>query len=170
MACLTDIKQGSSSKCTIAGECLLPDLYEKEQHAIVPRCTGTDQSENIDLPSVILEVSVTAIDDTGKKQPDPMTMSLRRKKNGPKFLKSEVRHSTKRDGSGGQKASGTRASGCSGSGSPGQRSWTPRLHLRENNRLRALSNPLLLNEALPMRRRGASKKPRLIVRGPRERS
>ena len=28
-------------------------------------------------------------------------------------------------------------------------------HLRENNRLRALSNPLLLNEALLMRRRGA---------------
>ena len=31
------------------------------------------------------------------------------------------------------------------------------LHLRENNRLRALSNPLLLNEALLMRRRGAFK-------------
>ena len=30
-------------------------------------------------------------------------------------------------------------------------------HLRENNRLRALSNPLLLNEALLMRRRGAYK-------------
>ena len=30
-------------------------------------------------------------------------------------------------------------------------------HLRENNRLRALSNPLLLNEALLMRRRGAFK-------------
>ena len=31
------------------------------------------------------------------------------------------------------------------------------LHLKENNRLRALSNPLLLNEALLMRRRGAFK-------------
>jgi tetratricopeptide (TPR) repeat protein len=31
------------------------------------------------------------------------------------------------------------------------------LHLKENNRLRALSNPLLLNEALLMRRRGAYK-------------
>ena len=36
------------------------------------------------------------------------------------------------------------------------------LHLQENNRLRALSNPLLLNEALLMRRRGASRRRREI--------
>ena len=45
------------------------------------------------------------------------------------------------------------------------------LHLRENNRLRALSNPLLLNEALLMRRRGAFKERRHeLRRGARERS
>ena len=30
VACLTDIKQGSSAKCTISGECLLPDFVQKK--------------------------------------------------------------------------------------------------------------------------------------------
>ena len=89
VACLTDIKQGSSAKCTIAGECLLPDLCsEEEQHAIVPvEYWNSDQSETIDLPSVILEVSVTAIDDTSKKQRDPMTMTLAEKEERSQVLK-----------------------------------------------------------------------------------
>jgi hypothetical protein len=89
VACLTDIKQGSSAKCTISGECLLPDLCsEEEQHAIVPAAYwASDQSETIDLPSVMLEVSVTAIDDTNKKQRDPMTMSLAEKEQRSKVLK-----------------------------------------------------------------------------------
>ena len=93
VACLTDIKQGSSAKCTISGECLLPDLCsEEEQHAIVPvEYWASDQSEDIDLPSVILEVSVTAIDDTGKKHRDPMTMSLAEKEERSKVLKERVR-------------------------------------------------------------------------------
>ena len=89
VACLTDIKQGSSAKCTISGECLLPDICtEKEQLAIVPAAYwASDQSEDIDLPSVILEVSVTAIDDTGKKRRDPMTMSLAEKEERSIVLK-----------------------------------------------------------------------------------
>ena len=89
LACLIDIKQGSSAKCTISGECLLPDLCsEEEQHAIVPAAYwASDQSEDIDLPSVILEVSVTAIDDTQKKHRDPMTMSLQQKEERSIVLK-----------------------------------------------------------------------------------
>ena len=89
VACLTDIKQGSSSKCTISGECLLPDICtEKEQHAIVPAVYWNgSQTENIDLPEVVLEVSVTAIDDTNKKRRDPMTMTLQQKEERSQVLK-----------------------------------------------------------------------------------
>jgi hypothetical protein len=89
VACLIDTRVNSTSKCTISGECLLPDLCsEEEQHAIVPAAYwASDQSEDIDLPSVILEVSVTAIDDTGKKHRDPMTMSLAEKEERSKVLK-----------------------------------------------------------------------------------
>ena len=73
VACLIDTNRAPTSKCTIAGECLLPDICsEEEQHAIVPAAYwASDQSENIDLPSVILEVSVTAIDDTNKNSETP---------------------------------------------------------------------------------------------------
>ena len=89
MACLLDTRVNSTSKCTISGECLLPDLCsEEEQHAIVPvGYWASDQSENIDLPSVILEVSVDAIDDTGKKGRDPMTMTLQQKEERSIVLK-----------------------------------------------------------------------------------
>ena len=89
VACLIDTRVNSTSKCTISGECLLPDLCsEEEQHAIVPAAYwASDQSETIDLPSVMLEVSVTAIDDTNKKQRDPMTMSLAEKEQRSKVLK-----------------------------------------------------------------------------------
>ena len=89
VACLLDTRVNSTSKCTISGECLLPDLCsEEEQHAIVPvGYWASDQSENIDLPSVILEVSVDAIDDTGKKGRDPMTMTLQQKEERSIVLK-----------------------------------------------------------------------------------
>ena len=89
VACLIDIKKGSSAKCTISGECLLPDICtEKEQHAIVPsKYWASDQSETMDLPSVILEVSVDAIDDTNKKGRDPMTMTLQQKEERSIVLK-----------------------------------------------------------------------------------
>ena len=89
VACLIDTRVNSTSKCTISGECLLPDLCsEEEQHSIVPvEYWSSDQTETIDLPSVILEVSVDAIDDTNKKHRDPMTMSLQQKEERSIVLK-----------------------------------------------------------------------------------
>ena len=90
VACLTDIKQGSSAKCTISGECLLPDLCSgEEQHAIVPAAywAGAQTEACADVPSVVLEVSVASVDDSGKKSRDPMSMTLAEKDERSKVLK-----------------------------------------------------------------------------------
>ena len=160
VACLTDIKQGSASKCTISGECLLPDLCSEEaQHAIVPAVYWNGaQTENIDLPDVVLEVSVTSIDDSQKKSRDPMTMTLQQKEERSIVLKERgtALYKARRF----RRAESVWHEGVRlfGFWKPEDSVMDPHdLHLQENNRLRALSNPLLLNEALLMRRRGAYK-------------
>ncbi len=160
VACLIDIKQGSSAKCTISGECLLPDICtEKEQHAIVPAVYWNGaQTENIYLPEVVLEVSVDAIDDTNKKRFDPMTMTLQEKEERSIVLKERgtALYKARRF----RRAESVWHEGVRlfGFWKPEDSAMDPHdAHLRENNRLRALSNPLLLNEALLMRRRGAFK-------------
>ena len=160
VACLIDTRVNSTSKCTISGECLLPDLCtEKEQHSIVPvEYWASDQSETIDLPSVILEVSVTAIDDTNKKQRDPMTMTLQQKEERSIVLKERGTQLYKMRRF--RRAESVWHEGVRlfGFWKPEDSVMDPQdAHLRENNKLRALSNPLLLNEALLMRRRGAYK-------------
>ena len=158
-ACLVDVKQGTVARCTIAGECLLPDAASLDQQASVvpPRYWAGDQGAWAgDLPTLVLELAVAAVDETTKKSRDPMTASLKEKEVRAHVLKArgaalyEARRFRRAERVWHE---GVRLFGF----------WKPEdsvmdphdLHLAENNKLRALSNPLLLNEALLMRRRGA---------------
>jgi len=166
-ACLKAIKKNTAYRCTIAGECLLPDCVVTGLHAdgCIPPSWWTsihDDSRSrltvvvTRLPRVVIDVVVDDVDDTMKKSRDPMTATLLEKATLANVLKARgtalFHHGRLR-----------RAEAVWHEGVKIFGFWKPEdsgldpgdYHFRENEQLRALSIPLLLNEALLMRRRGA---------------
>ena len=171
-ACLKAVKKNLVSRFTISGECLLPDtvLDAKQLDACVPPGWWADAEtrygEGVDraaigkavakAPRVILDVAVTEVDDTRKKLRDPMTMDMRTKEKVALELKERGTRlfAAKRF----RRAElvwhdGVRLFGFL---KPEDTGMDPQdFHMNENNRGRQASIPLLLNEAMLMRKRGA---------------
>ena len=169
-ACLKGIKKGTVARCHVAGECLLPDeVSGAHVDAVVPEGWWRDAEARYrdgrdarqatkGLPRVVVDVCIDGIDDTLKKARDPMTASLPEKDRWSQVLKERGARlfRAKRF---------RRAEAVWHDGVKMFSFWKPEdsgldpgdYHLRENARSRTLSIPLMLNEAMLMRKRRAFK-------------
>ncbi|KAH8057112.1 FK506 binding protein [Aureococcus anophagefferens] len=167
-ACLKAVKKNLVSRFTISGECLLPDtVLTRSSSTRVPRAGGPTPKRATARASTAhrqgrrgaarhLDVAVTEVDDTRKKLRDPMTMDMRTKEKVALELKERGTRlfAAKRY----RRAElvwhdGVRLFGFL---KPEDTGMDPQdFHMNENNRGRQASIPLLLNEAMLMRKRGA---------------